>query len=54
MKGFVSFMNRFHIRRFWIELDLTQIQNNYKIFKLHIHSGIMAVVKADAYGYDAI
>ena len=41
------------IRRSWVEVNLSQIQNNYKIYKKNIpsKSSVMAVVKADAYGH---
>lgn len=40
------------LRRSWVEVDLKQIIDNYKIYKRSItENEIMAVVKADAYGH---
>lgn len=45
-------MNHF-VRRSWVEVNLSQIQKNYKIYKQNIpsESSVMAVIKADAYGH---
>ena len=40
-------------KRSWLEINLTQLRNNYKIYKnkLPKDTEIMAVIKADAYGH---
>ncbi|MEG1932148.1 MAG: alanine racemase, partial [Pygmaiobacter sp.] len=39
-------------KRCWAEIDLDQIEHNFKVIKKQApHSQIMAVVKADAYGH---
>ena len=40
-------------KRSWIEIDLSQIKQNYTIYKKHLKKDteIMAVIKADAYGH---
>lgn len=45
-----------YIRRSWVEIDLSQIQKNYKLYKENISSSssIMAVIKANAYGHGDI
>lgn len=41
-----------HLKRSWVEIDLRQIVENYRIYKKTVKSSeIMAVVKADAYGH---
>ncbi|MBR2343053.1 MAG: alanine racemase [Clostridia bacterium] len=42
--------------RSWVEVDLEQIELNYKIYRSHLPSDtdIIAVVKADAYGHGAV
>lgn len=41
-----------HLKRSWVEIDLGQIVENYRIYKKSIKGNeIMAVVKADAYGH---
>lgn len=41
------------LKRSWVEVDLWQIQENYKIYKENIspNASVMAVVKANAYGH---
>lgn len=41
------------LRRSWVEINLTQIQKNFKIYQANISptASVMAVVKADAYGH---
>lgn len=41
------------LKRSWVEINLSQIQRNYEIYKRSMPSdaSIMAVVKADAYGH---
>lgn len=40
-------------KRSWIEIDLSQLKENYIIYKKHLkkNAEIMAVIKADAYGH---
>ena len=40
-------------KRCWAEINLSQIEKNYEIYKNHLPLGtkVMAVVKADAYGH---
>ena len=41
-----------HLNRSWVEVDLEQIRENYRIYKKSVLSDeIMAVIKADAYGH---
>ncbi len=44
------------LKRTWAEVNLSVIQNNYKIYKEQLPKGtaIMAVVKADGYGHGAV
>jgi len=41
------------LKRSWIEIDLNQLRENYRIYREMMQNGqqIMAVVKADAYGH---
>lgn len=41
------------LRRSWVEINLTQIQKNFKIYQANISptASVMVVVKADAYGH---
>ena len=41
------------IRRSWLEIDLSQIQKNYELYKANISlsSSVIAVIKANAYGH---
>lgn len=43
-------------RRCWSEINLSQINENYRIYKEHLPSEtkVMAVVKADAYGHGSL
>ena len=45
-------MKDLFLARSWVEIDLEQIKNNYRIYKESLCKGaqIIAVVKADAYG----
>ena len=40
-------------KRCWTEIDLSQITENYRVYKNHLpaKTKVMAVVKADAYGH---
>ena len=43
----------FELRRSWAEIDLSQLCENYRIYKESVPVGmsVMGVVKADAYGH---
>ena len=44
-----------NLKRSWVEINLGQIVENYKIYKQNFHgSEVMAVIKADAYGHGDI
>lgn len=44
------------IKRSWVEIDLSQIQENYRLYKLNLspEASVMAVIKANAYGHGDI
>lgn len=44
------------IRRSWVEINLSQIQKNFELYKANVStsSSIMAVIKANAYGHGDI
>jgi len=42
------------LRRTWAEIDLDALRHNYKVIRSRIGTGVVGVVKADAYGHGAI
>ncbi len=42
------------LRRTWAEIDLDALKHNYTVLKAHTGTGVVGVVKADAYGHGAI
>ena len=42
------------LKRTWAEIDLDALKHNYLTLKAHAGTGVVGVVKADAYGHGAI